>query len=113
MTPTERQLAAILREPTDRISLDAICVENVAQVAELLGCAETEVHDRLGIDGRVVAAGYAGEGVFASDGRPLDEWRSDAWLDYHIKSDVSAENTVELFHTAIAYTARNDGLCSA
>ena len=61
MTPKQRQLATIRHEPTDRISLDTICIENVPQVAALLGCAEADVYDRLGIDGRVVAAGYVGD----------------------------------------------------
>ncbi len=102
MTPKQRQLATIRHEPADRISLDAICIENVPQVAELLGCAEAEVHDRLGIDGRVVAAGYTGQGPVGDDGRPLDEWHSDAWLDYGLAhsyplAGVSSVAEVERF----------------
>ncbi|MDQ1327149.1 MAG: Uroporphyrinogen deCOase protein, partial [Candidatus Poribacteria bacterium] len=36
MNSRERQLATIRREPTDRISVDAICVENQAEVAKYL-----------------------------------------------------------------------------
>jgi hypothetical protein len=119
VTPKQRQLATIGREPTDRISLDAICIENTAQVAELLGCADNEVHDRLGIDGRVVAAGFAGEAPVGANGQPLlrDEvmhcidvlGNGGGYIcgpDHHIKPDVSAQNTVELFHTAINYTSK-------
>lgn len=82
MTPKQRQLATIRHEPTDRISLDAICIENIPQVAEFLGGAEPEIYDRLGIDGRIVAAGYAGEQRFGVSGQPVSEWGTDAWLDY-------------------------------
>lgn len=78
MTPKQRQLETIAHKPTDRISLDAICIENAPQIAELLGCAESEVYDRLGIDGRVVAGGYVGEAP-----RPgLTEWHTESCVDY-------------------------------
>lgn len=99
MTGKERQLATVRREPTDRISLDVICIENVPQVAELLGCPETEVHDRLGIDGRVVAAGYTGQGPVRPDGGALDEWHSDAWFDYgtaHVYPLAGASNVADI-----------------
>ena len=37
MTPRERQLSVIRREIPDRISVDAICVENQPQIADFLG----------------------------------------------------------------------------
>lgn len=102
MTPKQRQLATIRHEPTDRISVDAICIENVPQVAELLGCAESEVHDRLGIDGRVVAAGFAGEAPIGANGQPLTEWWTEGWVDYgtaHVYplAEVSSVAEVERF----------------
>ena len=102
MTPKQRQLATIRREPTDRISLDAICVENTQQIAELLGCPESEVHDRLGIDGRVVAAGYMGEAPLGANGQPLTEWRTECCVDYgtahaYPLADVHSVAEVEAF----------------
>lgn len=61
MTGRERELAAIRHETTDRIPLDVICIEIVPQIADLLGIDQSDVYDRLGIDGRTVAAGgYTG-----------------------------------------------------
>ena len=60
MTPRQRQLATIHREITDRISIDVICVENQAQIAEYLGIEKYKVYDRLGIDGRLVGTAYRG-----------------------------------------------------
>jgi len=79
MTPRERQLATIRRETTDRISLDVICIEIIPQIAEHLGVAQDAVYDRLGIDGRIVAAPYLGERPF---GEPYDEWGAVATGDY-------------------------------
>ena len=102
MTPKQRQLATIRREPTDRISLDAIYIENVPQVAQLLGCAEGEVHDRLGIDGRIVAAWYAGEAPVGASGQPLSEWWTETTVDYgtahgYPLAGVSSVGDVERF----------------
>ena len=60
MIPRDRQLAAIRHELTDRLSIDAICVENADAIAAYLSIAVEQVRDRLGIDGRVVAAPYTG-----------------------------------------------------
>ena len=65
-----------------------ICIENVPQVAEYLGIPEAEVHDRLGIDGRIVAAPYAGE-------PGADPWQTEALSDYgteHSYALASAES---------------------
>jgi uroporphyrinogen decarboxylase len=78
MSPRERQLATIRRESADRISLDVICIEIVPQIAEHLGIEQGAVYDRLGIDGRIVAAPYVGD-------RPaggIDEWAAGAGEDY-------------------------------
>lgn len=58
MTHRERQLAAIRREPTDRPSVDAICIEIMPQIGAYLGVSECEVPDALGLDGRITAAGW-------------------------------------------------------
>jgi len=79
LTGRERELATIYRKPTDRIALDAICVENVPQIAELLALPQEQVLDRLGLDGRVVAAGYTGQWA-REEG--LDEWGTSALNDY-------------------------------
>jgi len=60
MTPRERELTAIRHELPDRIPLDAICIETVPEIARYLGIAPEKVPDRLGLDGRIVGAGYTG-----------------------------------------------------
>lgn len=77
MTPRDRQLATLRRESTDRISLDAICIENVEAIASFLGIRAEEVHDRLGIDGRIVSAGYLGQAAEA-----VGEWGTPNTGDY-------------------------------
>lgn len=80
MTGRERQLAALNRKPTDRVSIDCICVENEAEVASYLHVDPEQVKDRLGIDGRIVAAGdYLGE---TEEGK--DEWGTTAGDDYSL-----------------------------
>ncbi len=74
MTPRERQLATIRHEITDRISIDAICIENQDKIAEQLGIDVGDVYDRLGIDGRVVAARYAGPEPACRNGEIVDSW---------------------------------------
>lgn len=83
MTSRERQLATIRRQPVDRISVDAIDIENVPQVARYLGIPEDAVRDRLGIDGRQVAAWtYLDEKPVDAAGASLSEWGTTAWDDY-------------------------------
>ena len=83
MTPRERQLATIRHEATDRISVDAIGIENVPQVAQYLHIPEEAVLDRLGLDGRQVAAWtYLGEKPPAEAGAAVSEWGTAAWDDY-------------------------------
>lgn len=99
MTPRERQLAAIRREPADRISLDAICIENIPRIVAYLGMKEPgpnefavegcdggfahlqylksdldPLYDRLGIDGRVIQAVYRGRKRVNAAGQTLSEW---------------------------------------
>ncbi|MCP4752682.1 MAG: hypothetical protein GY866_17485 [Proteobacteria bacterium] len=61
MTPKERQLAAIRRELTDRVSVDAMFIYNQAEIASHLGVEARGLLDRLGIDGRVVLLEYQNE----------------------------------------------------
>ncbi len=82
MTGRERELATIGRKPTDRIALDAICVENVPQIAEFLALSEMQVLDRLGLDGRIIAAGYTGQRDEGALARGVDEWGTSALNDY-------------------------------
>jgi len=74
MTGRERELAAIRHEIPDRIPTDVICIENGPATAALLGIEEAAVADRLGIDGRIVSAGYSGEPRQAPDGTVCNEW---------------------------------------
>jgi len=74
MTGRERELAAIRHETPDRIPTDVICIENGPAIAALLGIEEAAVADRLGIDGRIVSAGYTGELRTAPDGTVCNEW---------------------------------------
>lgn len=82
MTPRERQLAAIRHQVTDRISSDAIAVENLPEVAAYWGVSQSEAYERLGIDGRIVAAPYIGQQIYMLNGLPVNEWGSDANEDY-------------------------------
>jgi uroporphyrinogen decarboxylase len=98
MLPRERQLAAIRHEIPDRIPVDAICVENTGPLAAHLGIAEEDVPDRLGLDGRIVAAGPCADAVPGS-GRGLDEWGTDAFDDYgtgHVFPLGAAESVAEV-----------------
>ncbi|MHB9026471.1 MAG: uroporphyrinogen decarboxylase family protein [Armatimonadota bacterium] len=74
MTPKERQLTAIHHELPDRIPVDAICIEPAGEIGEYLGIEVTEVAERLGIDGRIVAAGWQGALPADSAGGQLSQW---------------------------------------
>ena len=82
MKPRDRQLAAIRREPTDRISIDAIHVENLDGIACLLNIPLQDVLPYLGIDGRCYAPAYKGAHRFDSDGRLLSDWGTAAVEEY-------------------------------
>ena len=83
MKPRERQLATLRRVLTDRLSVDAICVENVAGIAAFLQVDEREVPARLGLDGRLVSADtYLGPPLNSDIGQPGDEWGTAAFDDY-------------------------------
>ncbi|MCC6445132.1 MAG: hypothetical protein IT210_16945 [Armatimonadetes bacterium] len=73
MTSRQRQLAAIRHEMTDRISVDAICVETPREITSFLNIAPDQVLQRLGLDRRAVTAGgYAGE--FPDGPEDVREW---------------------------------------
>jgi len=82
MRPRERQLAAIRHELTDRLSIDAICVENAQEIAAYLDIPVDAVLDRLGIDGRIVAAGYRGMLPPETNGMIWNEWGTVSTGDY-------------------------------
>lgn len=100
MTPRERQLATLRHEETDRISVDAICVENTQEIAAYLGIGESEVLARLGLDGRINApGGYTGVTPRAPDGTPLSIWGTSVSDDYgtaHISPLACAETVAEV-----------------
>ena len=99
MTPRDRQLASIRRQRTDRISLDCICIEIVPQIAEYLGIEQGEVLDALGIDGRIIAAGYSGEPGRGPEGQPLNDWATLGPADYgtaHWSPLADAETVAEV-----------------
>jgi len=75
MTHKERVMAAIRHEVPDRIPVDAICIENGDDVRNFLGMPEGgDVYERLGIDGRCVAAWrYTGE-LPVANGKTLSPW---------------------------------------
>lgn len=54
MNHKQRQLLAIKHEAADRISVDAVGIENIPQMAKFLGITEDEVLVRLNFDGRVI-----------------------------------------------------------
>ncbi len=68
----ERELAAIRHEIPDQIPIDAIAVENTAALATYLGVKEQEVTAHLGLCGRLVGIGYAGEAKTSDTDR--NEW---------------------------------------
>jgi uroporphyrinogen decarboxylase len=82
MNSRQREMATILRQSTDRISIDAICVENEAAVAAYLGIEPTEVVKSLGLDGRIVAAPYTGAVVGGIEGLRMTEWGTQDTGDY-------------------------------
>ena len=96
MKPRERQLAAIRHELADRVSTDAVQVENLDILAQFFGVTEAEAYERLGIDGRIVCPAYTGPVVLTPDGLPGGEWGTAAWDDYgstHVYP-FSAESSV-------------------
>jgi uroporphyrinogen decarboxylase len=82
MTSRERELAAIRHQIPDRIPVDRICIETQPEIAAYLGIEPERVEDELGIDGRVVAPGFQGEGPKNSAGEAWDEWGTAALQDY-------------------------------
>ena len=82
MNSRQRQLYTIERKNTDRISVDAICIENQAAIAKFLHIDINDVLDRLGIDGRIISAGYTGELLESKDGITFTEWGTPNTGDY-------------------------------
>jgi uroporphyrinogen decarboxylase len=82
MTHRERVLAAIEHRVPDRVPVDAICIETVSEIAEYLHLPPEAVPDRLGLDGRIIAAPYTGELPRSPEGTPLTEWGAPNTGDY-------------------------------
>jgi uroporphyrinogen decarboxylase len=101
MNHRERVLAAIRHEVPDRIPVDAIKIENTAEIAQWLGIGEESVYDRLGIDGQIIAAEqYTGE-LPMRDGKPLSLWGAESGEDYgttHFYALAAAASVKEVEH---------------
>ncbi|MBM4079618.1 MAG: hypothetical protein FJ278_07955, partial [Planctomycetes bacterium] len=82
MTPRERQLACIRRQPADRVSTDVMTIENQDAVAAFLGIDKQNLYEALGIDGRIVSASYAGELQSPAQGVAFTEWGTPKTGDY-------------------------------
>ena len=67
MTPKERQLAAIRREPIDRTPVDAIWVYNQKAIADYLKIDQKQVLEYLELDGRPILLEYENEFSERSD----------------------------------------------
>lgn len=82
MTHRERMLAAIRHEETDRVPVDAIWIENTDAIGRWLNIPADAVYDRLGIDGRCMAAEtYTGERPRRGT-RTLSPWGTEDDNDY-------------------------------
>lgn len=82
MNSRGRQLAVIRHEIPDRISVDAICIENQEKIAQFLNIDIADVLKRLGIDGRIVSAPFIGELPKPVNGIGYTEWGTANTGDY-------------------------------
>ena len=82
MNPRERELTAIRHEIPDRIPVDVIAIENQPQIAELLQIDQGAVYGELGIDGRIISAGYLGKVREQIDCVGFTEWGTPNTGDY-------------------------------
>ncbi len=96
MNSRQRTLAAIRREPIDRVPVDCINLENQPETAAYLGIDSPEVRsdlrpmmdhypqvfEQLGIDGRRAWLFYNGESRQGPGGERLNEWGAIEKLDY-------------------------------
>ncbi len=82
MTPRERMLAAIRHQETDRMPVDAIWIENQAEIGAYLGIPADAVMARLGLDGRCMAAERYTGPLPQRGGRALSPWGTDTDDDY-------------------------------
>ncbi|MBM3212705.1 type II toxin-antitoxin system HipA family toxin, partial [Candidatus Poribacteria bacterium] len=102
MDSRERQLSVIKRKIPDRVSVDAINVENQTQIAKFLKIEQKDVIRRLGIDGRIISAGYLGEFRNPEGGIHFTEWGTPNTGDYSIYrlnplADASSIQEVEKY----------------
>jgi uroporphyrinogen decarboxylase len=82
MNSLQRQIATIRHEIPDRISVDAIAIENQVEIARFLDIEASTVYNRLGIDGRIISAPYIGELLEPVDGVSFTEWGTPNTGDY-------------------------------
>lgn len=82
MTPRQRELTAIRHGLPDRVPADVICIEITDRVAEYLRIEPVAVYERLGIDGRIVAASYLGQLPAPVNGVSFSEWGTPNTGDY-------------------------------
>jgi uroporphyrinogen decarboxylase len=74
MTPKERQLAAIRREPIDRVPIDAIWIYNQKEIADYVKIDQKQVLEYLGLDGRPILLEYEDEFSNRSDSADATFW---------------------------------------
>ncbi len=82
MNNRQRQINTIERRDTDRISVDTICIENQVEISKFLNIDINDVLARLGIDGRIISAGYTGELLALKNGITFTEWGTPNTGDY-------------------------------
>ena len=76
MTPKERQLAAIRRQPIDRTPVDAIWIYNQKEIAAYLQVDQKQVLEYLGLDGRPILLEYQDEFTRRIDSMEAVTWSS-------------------------------------
>ncbi|MBI2193322.1 MAG: hypothetical protein HYU36_15205 [Planctomycetes bacterium] len=103
MNHRDRQLAAIRHEQTDRISVDAISIEIADPIAKHLGMPDNQVLERLGLDGRIVSAGYTGPLPPPGPAGPYNPWGTLNTGEYggaQVRPLAGAETVREIEHFA-------------
>jgi len=92
-------LAAIRHELTDRVPVDVICIEIAEQIAGHLNIDASEVSERLGLDGRLVAAGYTGPVPDPTEQGSFTPWGTINTGDYgttHLSPLTDAQSVLEV-----------------
>lgn len=76
MTPKERQLATIRKQPIDRTPIDAIWIYNQKEIAEYMQIDQKQVLEELGLDGRPILLEYKNEFSHRIDSAEAVTWSS-------------------------------------